>query len=1364
MRCVKELLIVPMAYFLAVLGVFFLLVQNVKASTEPAVSQNEKSILILATNHVSEAKLKLFSRFMAEKKEINVKYQYLRDLEEGQSLSTLVSPYDVIIFDAVSSRETTKDYANFEAIVAANEESRFLPIKVTDKTKLRKGFSPTESQTLYDYYYNGGEENLRQMVVYLKSEILGLNDKKAVAPVLFPKLGIYHPAYEHTVFNSVSDYRQWKKAEENTPMIGIAMSRENIAAGETVIVDALIKAVEARGGIPVAFYYPGYGKNEYLDLLSPNGKVAIDNIINTRIIHWAEKRREEYEKLSVPVMQVLPYTKGDQAQWESDQAGIPAQMTPFYLTMPEIAGVIDPIVVSARNENKTQTPIEYQLKNVVNKAFKLSALKRKTNTNKKVAIMFYNYPAGEKNASASFLNIPTSLASIFKTLKTANYNVDEKQDQWFIEQTGLMLRPFHRELSYTELPGLGTDDGAGGLLPMTRYIAWYNTLPKELRQKIEAQWGAPENSFTVAEVNGEQQFIIPRSISGNVMVLPQPPRGNRQDQERSIYHDKKVPISHNYLAVYLYAREQFGADAILHLGTHGSHEYLPGKERGLSLYDAGNLSAGDTPIIYPFIMDDVGEALQTKRRGRATVISHLTPPFAKSGLYEELVDLHELMHQYKLLDEGGVKSKTQKSLIAAVVERNIHQDLAWKEKDLAPRFDEFLFDLHAYLSDLGGQNQPLGLHTFGEVPKEDHLVSTLVQMLGKRFVEPAERYAQKEDGHDGSHEHESDKTDGYDHDSMVDYRSIEKSPEFQLIRQFVIAKANVDAIKDDELRALLTEAKTNYANFQNIEESSALLEALSGKYVSSGTGGDPVRSPDALPSGKNLYGFDPSKIPTKAAWEAGQDLMNDLISNYHKDHGKFPDKVTFSMWSIETMRHLGVVESQVLYAMGVRPIWNDSGRVTGTEIIPYSELKRPRVDVVLSATGLYRDAFPNIMMMIAKAIESVAKLKEDNNFVYRHAEKLKKELLDSGMTEDDANKLSTIRIFSNESGNYGTNIASASLASDTWKEEDKLAKLYLSRMGFFYGSDEKTWGQKIPNVDLYAKNLSGTDVALFSRSSNVYGLLTSDDPLQYMGGISLAVRHLDGKSPEMFISNLRDPDNARTEPLGRFLATELRTRQFHPQWIKEMQAEGYAGTLTTLDVLNNFWGWQVVDPDNVRDDQWQEFFEVYVDDKYELDMREWYEENNPHALAQMVERMLEAERKEYWETDEKTLKKLIETYTELSNKYDVMTKNETFEEYVNEKASGFGLASLTPVPTVQAAAPQAESAKTEKQQQAKPKEAVTETVAENRQVEGQVMEQVQKSEVIEDNSYRYMLGLLGFFFVAGFAYQFVPWSRFGRQV
>ena len=341
--------------------------------------------------------------------------------------------------------------------------------------------------------------------------------------------------------------------------------------------------------------------------------------------------------------------------------------------------------------------------------------------------------------------------------------------------------------------------------------------------------------------------------------------------------------------------------------------------------------------------------------------------------------------------------------------------------------------------------------------------------------------------------------------------------------------------------------------------------------------------------------------------------------------------------------------------------------------------------MVISATGLYRDAFPNVMLWMADAIDKVAKLKEEGNSIYKNAQALKSELLEAGKDEAEADYLSSIRIFSNESGNYGTGLAAGSLASDTWESDSKLADLYLKRMGYMFGKDESRWSDSVDS-DIYSKVLSGTDAVVFSRSSNLYALLTNDDPFQYFGGIALAVRNIDGATPDMYVSNLRRKDDVRSESMEDFLNQELRSRYFHPRWIQAMQDEGYAGATAILDRMNNFWGWEVMTPENIRDDQWQEFFEIYVDDKYDMDMREFFENANPEALAHMLQLMLEANRKEYWKADAATLEQMIKTYEELATAHDVYTDNEKFVEYVNQQAVGFGLAPL-PVSVNPAVAP-----------------------------------------------------------------------------
>ena len=371
--------------------------------------------------------------------------------------------------------------------------------------------------------------------------------------------------------------------------------------------------------------------------------------------------------------------------------------------------------------------------------------------------------------------------------------------------------------------------------------------------------------------------------------------------------------------------------------------------------------------------------------------------------------------------------------------------------------------------------------------------------------------------------------------------------------------------------------------------------------------------------------------------------------------------------------------------MGIRPKWDDGGRVVGIEAIPTAELGRPRVDVVLSATGLYRDHFPNLMKWLAEAVKLASEQKEPDNAVAASTRAIRERLAKLDLPPDRVESFALTRIFASESGNYGTGLNDATAVTESFgsgKDADaKLANLYLSRMQDAYGPDEKTWGEKLPQLNLYAENLKDVEAALLARSSNLYGMLTTDDPFQYLGGIGLAVRHLTGKAPELLISNLRDANDAHTETAASFLSTELRTRYFHPGWIEGMKAEGYSGALNVLDTVNNFWGWTAVAPEIVRDDQWTEFAEVYVKDKYKLGLDEWFEKNAPQAQAQIIEKMMEAARKGYWKADPALLKKLAQRWQDLADRHDIRSDNKSFQNFMKQQtatdapaAVGYGLA------------------------------------------------------------------------------------------
>ncbi|XPF94715.1 cobaltochelatase subunit CobN [Colwellia sp. RE-S-Sl-9] len=1290
------------------------------------------SVLFVSTAHTNTAKITLL-KTVADKKTNstwNIQQKSAKSLlqtaNQADALAALFNKYDLVILDAVSVREASAAFDSYNnAVVKTN--TNIVAFNYLQNASLNKGLDADSASTLQDYWMNAGRRNLDNMLSYISLNIIksagqgnALVQNTVPTPIIFPQQGIYHPALESLIINDLATYKQHRPAKPQQPKIAILLQRTLIESEQTQLIDATIAQLEAKGAYVVPFFFKlSPVTSDYSHLLqlpmTKDGQVIgqqtdVDLIINFRNIHWANQRKVEFEKFNVPVMQAMTYYSGDKETWENDMQGVSANMMSFTLVLPENAGVIDPMIVAARNmSDQNIEVIDYQLEHLVNKAINVVNLKYKANKDKKLTLFVW----GDKDVGASFLNIPKSIEAISQRLANEGYKTAERDAQYFVANAKKILNPFYRDYQLTEL----LDNDLAELMPIDDYLTWFNALPAELTQTINDHWGKPEDNFMAVEKSGKHFFILPRIRNGNMLIMRQPPRSDNKNDENMIYHQGLVPINHFYLAAYYYAREYWKSDAIVHLGTHGSQEYLGGKERGLSIYDQGNLAVWDTPVVYPFIVDDVGEAMQTKRRGRATVISHMTPPFAAAGLEGEIRNLHELMHQYKQLDQGGVKQKTAVQLTKLCFDTNICKDLAWEQERIDQAFDEFIDALHIHLEALATANQPLGLHTFGYIPEQPLTISTLIQMLGNDFTQRASEF--EHDSYSESligehHDDEEDKNTDHSHtyhekshdehneknveqhsenDKITNTKTTQENDISRLSGYLTVKNYIIDA--DDqtaqrpvalseistELQADIERGKKLYQSMASIHELDAMVDFLSAKYIPVKSGGDPIRHPESLATGYNLFGFNPSRVPTQAAFEQGKELVEEMIANYYQKHKAYPDKMAFSLWSIETMRHYGVLESQVLYAMGVKPKWSASGRVTGTEIIPYSELKRPRIDVVLSATGLYRDAFPNVMQMLAKAVNQVAAIKEDNNSVWQNSQKVKADLLAEGVEEKEAEYLSTIRIFSNQSGDYGTGIDDAVWASDTWENDKKISDNYLGKMGYFFGADNSRWGQKAANsegkeVQLYAKQLSGTDIAMFARSSNLFGMLSTDDPFEYFGALSLAVRNIDGKSPDMVVANLRDAKNAKAENADLFLAKELRTRMFHPRWIKELQKEGYSGAVSLASKMDNFFGWQVVDPNLIRNDQWDEYMDIYVNDKLALELDEWFKEINPAAFARMMERMLEAERKDYWQADPERLKQLVEQYIAVVNNNDLVILNDAVKTHVNELAQGFGLAPL----------------------------------------------------------------------------------------
>lgn len=1257
------------------------------------------------------------------------------------------------------------------------------------------------SQRLFEYYIAGTQANHERLFQYIKVLLHGGDLTQVPPPIALPNGGIYHPAYKQVVFDNLPDYLTWwekhaGKSTQQRPIIGMETSSSYLSDGQARMLDETIAALEKAGAVPIVFYrstrlaraqaaqanqesqartteqvvtqtgrpatatttatvtgrpvrnqptednplgFPNPKETQKVEvnepLITQNGKVILNVLlVNTFLGGNPDRRKAWHQAMGIPVINILSYRSGTRADYMKDNAGVSSFMLPFTLTTSEYIGMQDPVLLMVKEDGELVT-IPEQMDMLVGKAINLAKLQTLPNEQKKVALLFWNHPPGEKNQGASNMNVPRSIEHLVNQLRAEGYVFDTVDEQRMIATVGKMLRPAYRKGGLVELMQTPHWD----FLPLAEYKRWYSTLPETVRRDVEKSWGAPESSASIATKNGVKGFVIPRMKLGNLVVMPQPSRGEMasDEKEKKLFHDTKMPLGHSYMAGYLWIREQLKADAIIHFGTHGSQEWSPGKERGLWAFDYPNILVGNVPIIYPYIVDNIGEAIHVKRRGRGVIVSYQTPAFAPAGLSDDFVKINDLIREYQSLDQGLVKDNNRKLIAEQAVKMNIHKDLNLQAADLERDFDKHLRDIEDYLEELGSAQQPLGLHTLGKDAEQTHLVSNVMQMLGQPLYDALGIKNAKALFRD-------------------DYRNLAQTASYQFVLKNVFSDKPLSEIEDAKLRTLAEKGRKFLVDLHANWETEAVSLGLSARWIDPSYGGDPIRNPDALHTGRNMYGFDPSRVPTKAAYEAGKQAMEQLIVSHQATHGKFPEKLAFTMWSTETMRHLGMLEAEIMFAMGVRPQWDEGGRVIGMEVIPQKELGRPRIDTVISLTGLYRDQFPNVMERFNEAIVMVAAMDEEDkfNFVRANTTRIKAQLIKQGIAPEQAEEFALTRVFGNESGDYSTRLTNASLASDQWREGDgQLEKLYLARMSWAYGPNTANWSKKLADpsgqeINAYAEHLKGTSAAVFSRSSNLKGLLDTDHPFEFLGGISMAVRYLDGKSPQLYISNMRDPKQAKLETAEKFMAKELRAVYQHPHWMAEMQKEGYSGTLQMLNTINNFWGWQVMDRNIVRDDQWQEFHETYVKDRYKLGTREWFEKSNPTALAQIAERMLEAIRKDYWKADEQTKRELVQVYQEIAQKHDVHTNNETFKAYVKELSKGYGVN----VPSSTNAAKPKASAKAATQQPQLQEKAKQLQPKVPDVVRGQEMREVERKKQLDQLIWIYVWMIIGVV-LAGIGYQ-----------
>lgn len=1219
----------PMTRLVVLLCLLILCSTDVRAQTSGA----DVRVRIVTNDFVLPGKLEKLSQ-LADQAKVQLESVYV-ETAPGDPKDWL-NGADLVILDTPRPMDAAKVR---ERLGSALAESKVAWIQVGGGPPAFENVSAQNARPLIGYYAAGGEANFKAMLAFIRAWRTGGAPVGITPPSPVASIGFYHPDAP-SVFSSIDDYLNWssKRWSDQASRVGFVIHSGLISGMETKVLDYFVHTSEKAGLAPIVFWFDASDPDGLTKILRPAKADAL--VIGTHLQN-ATARAEEFLRLDIPVLQAIGYRDGGPDEWSRAPSGMSAPLTATFLAVPESWGVSDPLVTDAVYKGEP-TPIVGQAEALIAKLKRLTVLKHKPATDKRIGLMFWNYPPGEKNFSASNLNVPLSLHELTKALNASGYAVPVTEEGTFIEAGQAMLGGVYQP---DQLAGL-VDRGFATGLPLARYLAWFNGLPEMQRNWISERWGAPDTHFALRDIAGEKNFVIPRFQIGNMVVMPQLPRAGKPGEA---YHDGKQPPDHFYLAAYLYLRESYAADALIHLGTHGTQEWTPGKDRGLSVDDFPYMAVGDLPVFYPYIQDNVAEAVQAKRRGRAVTISHQTPAFAPAGLYDELRDLHAKIHEYAQLDDGAVRESVKSEIIAAVTKANYQRDLGWDDAALNAEFDAFLSQLHDHLHVLAAHVMPLGLHTLGVPSRPEDRLSTVMQQLGQPFyelldTEPDEFFA-------------------------TDFASLQNSKPYQYLKKYLRDESPTSEITNSELREFAERAIKLDRHLEQTGEIEALLAGLAGRLIAPGSGGDPVRNPD-VPSGKNLFAFEADKLPTKAAYEAGGKALEQLVDAYRKEHnGAHPEKLAFSLWSSEAIRHMGVLESQVLHALGLRPVWNEGGRIVRLDIVPPSDMPRPRIDTVLQVTSVYRDQFDSFMRLLSDAIARIAQLDEMDSAIALNSREVATRLMKAGVSEDQARQLAVLRLFSNEPGDYGTGLPDGVLKSTSWETDAPLAEAFLDRMQYAYGGDH--WGLHLKQTNLLAEQLKGVQAAVLSRSSMLHGLLSTDHPFEYLGGISLAVRHLDGRSPSLYISDLREKASKVT-PVSQYLSTELRARYLNPHWITGMKREGYAGTLEILNAVNNLWGWQVTDPATVRDDQWQSIHETFVNDIRNLELDKWFEANNPTAQAQIIERLVEAIRKGYWDAQEETRKQLLERAKELAELGAVISAAQT-REFMAATAVGFGL-------------------------------------------------------------------------------------------
>ncbi|MGQ9614265.1 magnesium chelatase subunit H [Chloroflexus sp.] len=1096
----------------------------------------------------------------------------------------------------------------------------------------------------HQFWAASSPENLRRLLLMLiERYVPGYKGKLPVLdPQDIPEMGVFHPE-SPAPFADLETYRAWRRKQRHAlhkGSVGLLTMRPFALSGNRTHLDALIHALEARGIEARAAYSPTLDMRPTVERFftrpaRQQGQAPttdVDLLVNTTGFALVggpastdpDQASALLDQLDTPILDLFPLVFQHIEQWRTDDRGVAPFQLALNVSLPELDGATDPLVIGGMQSGREEiTPLPAEIELAAERIAARVALRRTPPAERRIAITLFNFPPNLGNAgTAAYLDVFTSVFRLMQALHAAGYMVDlpasaDDLRRMVVEGNALLY---------------GTDGNVADSLPVEEYRRLFPDYVD-----IEPYWGpAPGELLS----DGKRLHILGRRF-GNIFVGLQPSFGYERDPIRLLMSKDAAP-HHGFAAYYVWLRKVFQAHAVLHFGTHGALEFMPGKQAGLSAKCWPLRLIGALPNFYYYCVNNPSEGSIARRRGMATLISYLVPPVQQAGLYKGLRALKDSIERYRAQPDPGLLAdlRTQAEALNLVAEGE---------------GDAYVAALSHELLQVEERMIPVGLHVLGEPPQTGeqidtlNLIATFARVPGgpnQAPLEPLPVLVGRALGLDYAA-----LTGRLRHDpaAQQQYRHIEE-----------ICRAAITALVEHGDGRAADEVLKRYVNLNphllaplwnylldiqrrmtTEREVSSLLRALNGGYVLPSAGNDVVRNPTVVPTGRNIHAFDPFHIPTQAAATSGTAVAYELLERIRAEQGAYPETVAMVLWGTDNIKTEGEGIAQALALIGARAVADEVGRITTVELIPLAELGRPRIDVVLTVSGIFRDLFAVQARLIDRAIRLAATADEppEQNFVRAHALAQAAEL---GLSVEAA----ATRVFSNASGSYGANVNHL-VESSTWEEDGQLAEAFMTRKGFAL----QPGGEWSESRALMERALATVSVTFQNIDSVENGISDIDHYYEYLGGLTKSVEKTRGVRPTTLmgeVAELVTPGAGRVRSLEQVVRLESRAKLLNPKWYEGMLKHGYEGVHEIEIRVSNTFGWSAT-AQAVEDWVYQGVAETYLLDPA---MRERLASLNPHATAGIAGRLLEAHNRGFWQADEETLAQLREIYADLEDRLE----------------------------------------------------------------------------------------------------------------